>query len=345
MPPGGGGAGRRLGTAAASNPIAAAIVAPFAAALAGGAVIMASFNAIVSTSNNIMSMFGGMISKVAPALTMQFQIVANDLEAVVGRGLIPMFMRLTEAQRTMADAMVPVATATTDLYEGFGKMYKIIVEAVMPLYQAVIGLLAPAFSYIVELLNDFLDGIKPLINVFSGLINVITYVLTGFFNFIKIFDVISVIFKAFSDGMKYIFGGLIIGFGKILELLSYIPGLGGLKKASENVQKFGMDTFTGNAAGVKKGASVGAAVREVGSTSIEGIGDEIRKASLMIQIPEGEKQKEQIDYLKDIAENTDKLVKKPGEKVEVNTIEKPPEPAAPSKPYLGGNYMMPGGVH
>ena len=61
-----------------------------------------------------------------------------------------------------------------------------------------------------------------------------------------------------------------------------------------------MDTFTGNAAGVKKGASVGAAVREVGSTSIEGIGDEIRKASLMIQIPEGEKQKEQIDYLKDI---------------------------------------------
>ena len=127
------------------------------------------------------------------------------------------------------------------------------------------------------------------------------------------FGVLTVVIKTTLGIIQTLLGafvniiGLIIqGLGKVI---SYIPLMGdvgeSIVKGGEAISKSGESLKKGKPAEedrIKKGSSTGAAVREVSSTSISGVGDEVRKNALMAA--SGAKTQE--DMLGDIAGKLDK---------------------------------------
>lgn len=298
-----------IGGAGAATAVGGAVVAPFLASIGGASAIMSSFNTIMSTSNTIMQQFGGMISKVSPALVKQFELVSNDLQAVIGRAMIPAFNEMIKAQRTLADIMVPTAKATSGLYEAFAKTYRILIETFMPLYSTIVQVVTPIFKWFADLMNKILEILKPVVDAFNAIFVALSGVIETLYMFSPLRLLVVGIVKVFDwfiTGSRFVFGSFISGMGRIIEFMSNIPGLGGLAETGKKLQAMGKQTFSGKASTGQKtdGASVGAAIREAQTVSIESLGDEIRKSAITSQVPTLEE--EQRNYLKDIASNTEK---------------------------------------
>lgn len=303
-----------------------------AASLALGPVGVA-FTALTSgvkMASDAIVMFGGFLAKNNPAVMTQVGLAMNDLQGVIGRGLVPVVQTLLPVLRYMGDGMDFIMKALMPVITPLAEAFKTLMMPLIDLEAVWVAFLVPALEIAAIAVEGFAIMLDPVIQLVSEIIETFTEI-------ISVFGGGSVISKAMIDGfqilgqvVKMIVGALVgvlglfvSGMGYILqglgEMISWIPGLGdigkSIKKGGAALQKTGEDQqdrglakikegatnivgkvldpnfkmkdetrfkpgdVTGK--GVKKGSSVGAAVRETQSTSISGVGDEIRKQALM----------------------------------------------------------------
>ena len=281
-----------------------------------------AFNSVihsVKVANQAIAMFGQQVAKANPALMQKLDIILNDLNGVIGRALIPSVEYLTPLLRKYADYVDYSMKKLTPSINKGAVAFDNIVSPLMDLGSVFYGVVGPVFDAFATVIVKVTNSLKPIIEFISALASTlietigilaspIVYIAMGTlgaaldaltFVIKTTFGVIQTLLGAFVN----IVGLIITGLGKVI---SYIPFMGSVgKKIAEGgqaISKSGENLKEGKTDRIKKGSSVGAAVREVSSTSIAGVGDEIRKNAMMA----ASGQKTQEDMLGDISNKLDK---------------------------------------
>jgi len=187
------------------------------------------------------------------------------------------------------------------------------------------SMMIPVLNIVVTVLQGLAVVLAPIIDLATSLVVGFTDLLSAILGGIPIMDIIKESFNALAFVVKIISTLILTSVGVLVaalssavwgigKLISYIPGLGGVgasilaggkeiaKAAIGMIDKGAEITGKEKKSKINPGSSVGAAVREVSSTSIAGVGDEIRKRALMAATG----QKSQEESLADIAKALDK---------------------------------------
>ena len=284
-----------------------------------------AFNSItqsVKIANQALAVFGPMVAKANPALMQKLEIVMNDLSGVIGRALIPSVEYLTPLLRKYADYVDYSMKKLTPSINKSAVAFDNIVSPLMDLGAVVYSVIGPVFNALATIVVGVSNVLKPIIEFItafsSALVQTIGILASPIISVAMgtlslAFDALTLVIKTTLGIIQTLLGafvnivGLIIqGLGKVI---SYIPLMGdvgkSIAKGGEAISKSGESLKQGKPAEqdrIKKGSSVGAAVREVSSTSIAGVGDEVRKNAMMA----ASGQKTQEDMLGDISNKLDK---------------------------------------
>jgi hypothetical protein len=276
----------------------------------------------VKIASQALAVFGPMVAKANPALMQKLEIVMNDLSGVIGRALIPSVEYLTPLLRKYADYVDYSMKKLTPSINKSAVAFDNIVSPLMDLGAVVYSVIGPVFNALATIVVGVSNVLKPIIEFVtafsSALVQVIgvlgsPIVSVAMATLSFAFGALTLVIKTTLEIIQTILGafvnivGLIIqGLGKVI---SYIPFMGdvgkSIAKGGEAISKSGENLKQGKPAEqdrIKKGSSVGAAVREVSSTSIAGVGDEVRKNAMMA----ASGQKTQEDMLGDISTKLDK---------------------------------------
>jgi len=284
-----------------------------------------AFNSItqsVKIANQALAVFGPMVAKANPALMQKLEIVMNDLSGVIGRSLIPAVEYLSPLLRKYADYVDYSMKKLTPSINKSAVAFDNIASPLMDLGAVVYSVIGPVFNALATIVVGVSNVLKPIIEFITAfssalvqtigvLASPIVSVAMATLSFA--FDALTLVIKTTLEIIQTLLGafvnivGLIIqGLGKVI---SYIPLMGdvgkSIAKGGEAISKSGESLKQGKPAEqdrIKKGSSVGAAVREVSSTSIAGVGDEVRKNAMMA----ASGQKTQEDMLGDISSKLDK---------------------------------------
>ena len=263
-----------------------------------------AFNSVihaVKIANQALAVFGPMVAKANPALMQKLDIVMNDLSGVIGRALIPAVEYLTPLLKKYADyvdysmkKLTPSINKSAVAFENiasplldFGAVLYSVIGPVLDVLAVICLKVSESLKPIIEFINAF---VSALIQTIGVLASPIVWAAIGLL--IEAFDLLTSVIQETLGAIATILGafvnlvGLLIqGLGKVI---SYIPLMGDvgekIAKGGEAISKSGESLKQGKPAEqdrIKKGSSVGAAVREVSSTSISGVGDEVRKNALM----------------------------------------------------------------
>jgi hypothetical protein len=276
----------------------------------------------VKIANQALAVFGPMVSKANPALMQKLEIVMNDLSGVIGRALVPAVEYLTPLLKKYADyvdfsmkKLTPSINKSAVAFDNiasplldFGAVLYSVIGPVLDKFALIVVGITNVIKPIIEFLTAFTSALVQTIGVLAEpIIYVAMATLSGAFGVLTVvikttLGIIQTLLGAFVN----IIGLIIQGLGKVI---SYIPLMGdvgeSIVKGGEAISKSGESLKKGKPAEedrIKKGSSTGAAVREVSSTSISGVGDEVRKNALMAA--SGAKTQE--DMLGDIAGKLDK---------------------------------------
>jgi len=284
-----------------------------------------AFNSItqsVKIANQALAIFGPMVAKANPALMQKLEIVMNDLSGVIGRALIPAVEYLSPLFRKYADYVDYSMKKLTPSINKSAVAFDNIASPLMDLGAVVYSVIGPVFNALATIVVGVSNVLKPIIEFIaafsSALVQTIGILASPIVSIAMAtlsfaFDALTLVIKTTLEIIQTLLGafvnivGLIIqGLGKVI---SYIPFMGdvgkSIAKGGEAISKSGESLKQGKPAEqdrIKKGSSVGAAVREVSSTSIAGVGDEVRKNAMMA----ASGQKTQEDMLGDISNKLDK---------------------------------------
>ena len=276
----------------------------------------------VKIASQALAVFGPLVAKANPALMQKLEIVMNDLSGVIGRALIPAVEYLSPLLRKYADYVDYSMKKLTPSINKSAVAFDNVVSPLMDLGAVVYSVIGPVFNALATIVVGVSNVLKPIIEFVtafsSALVQVIgvlgsPIVSVAMATLSFAFGALTLVIKTTLEIIQTILGafvnivGLIIqGLGKVI---SYIPFMGdvgkSIAKGGEAISKSGENLKQGKPAEqdrIKKGSSVGAAVREVSSTSIAGVGDEVRKNAMMA----ASGQKTQEDMLGDISTKLDK---------------------------------------
>lgn len=213
------------------------------------------FGQAVGAALQLGEAMGSLVAKAAPGVLMKFTQAADDLQAVVGNALIPVFELVTEVVRAAADT---VSTFAGTIGGALGAVLRPFIDVLKVFFDVfgkvgqVIGKLAtaaaPALAAFGQAMLAVYEALQPIINlvidllggaftlVMKGLAEVITTVVPYITAFVK---VIGDMAKAFTDMIR--------------EALAFI----GISLPE--------------AAGTKPGSSVGAAAKSTSIGSVESV--------------------------------------------------------------------------
>ena len=245
-------------------------------------------------------------SVVAQFLAPAFEIVAVAVEgfAIMLDPVIQLLAEIVESFTQLVDSFlggIPITKLMKDGFEILGQVMKMLVGAIV----TVLGLFMSGMGVILQLAGLLISGFGSMVKGIGDLLS-----------YIPGMGTIGAALSAAGDAVKDA-GGAIVKSGEDLQKKGEEQRDRGVAKVVEGGQniagKFGDPNYkmkdetrykpgdvTGR--GIKKGSSMGAAVRETQSTSISGVGDEVRKQALMA----GTGAKTQEESLKDIADKLSK---------------------------------------
>lgn len=205
-----------------------------------------------------------MVKSANPVVAEQFTFALNDLMAVVGQALVPVFRIVTDIVRALADTLVTFsasvggsfATVMEPMKTAFGILFDV-VGRVGQAIAAIASKTGPALGSIFEALGAIATALQPIMNL---LVDMLAGVLGGALGALA--DVIKAIVPyvhAFADvlgrAVKWIADG-------VRELLALI----------------GIDLPEGGP-GTREGASVGAATRSASTTDVESVLKKARESA------------------------------------------------------------------
>jgi hypothetical protein len=281
------------------------------------------------------------VAKFSPAAAERMNLVFNDLQGVIGRGLLPVFEMAIPIVRQFADfvdmAMKALAPSISIVRESFAQVVPPLIE----LGAVLIDAFVPSIRFAASLFSGLVELLVPLVNGFSALFEMASAWAETFMNGVSITDIMINLFKKLGDITNIVVGAFnwmvaafYAGTGSILKfaswLIDWVDGVG-QGETSKSLEQMGDDVI-GKASkfeeiakrqmnaglegkefkykageikgkgGISSGSSVGAAVREAQTMSIDSLGDSIRKAAITAQAPEQKDRQE--EYMKTVSENT-----------------------------------------
>lgn len=282
-------------------------------------IVFNSVTSSVKIANQALALFGQQVAKANPALMQKLDIVMNDLNGVIGRALIPSVEYLSPLFRKYADYVDYSMKRLTPAINKSAVAFDNLVSPLLDIGATIYSVLGPIFNGLATILVGLSSVIKPIIQFFSSLLSTIVtvvdilsspvlYVAMATLTFA--FNAMSFVIKTTLGIIQTLLGAFVNIVGLVIKglgnIISYIPFMGGVGKkiaeGGEAISKSGELLKKGETGRIQKGSSVGAAVREVSSTSIAGVGDEIRKNAMMA----ASGQRTQEDMLGDIANKLDK---------------------------------------
>ena len=254
--------------------------------------------------NDLQGAIGRGLVPMVQALLPVLRYMGDGVDFIM-KMLMPAINPLVNAFKTLAMPLIEMETVVAQFLAPAFEIVAIAVEGFAIMLDPVIQLVSEIIETFTEIINVFGSGAivsKAMIDGFQILGQVVKMIVGALVGVLGLF----------VSGM----GVILQGLGK---MISWIPGLGdigkSIQKGGESLQKTGEDQRDRGLAkikegatnivgkmtdpnykmkdntrykpgdvtgvGMKKGSSVGAAVREVQSTSISGVGDEIRKQALM----------------------------------------------------------------
>lgn len=243
---------------------------------------------------------------VAQFLAPAFEIVAVAVEgfAIMLDPVIQILAEIVESFTQLVQSFlggIPITKAMKDGFEILGQVMKMLVGAIV----TVLGLFMSGMGVILQLAGLLISGFGSMV---KGIGDILSYI-----------PGMKTIGAALSTAGEAVGGAgqAIVKSGEDLQKKGEEQRDRGMDKVVEGAEniagKFGDSNYkmkdntrykSGDVTGVgiKKGSSVGAAVRETQSTSISGVGDEVRKQALMAAT--GAKTQE--ESLKDISDKLSK---------------------------------------
>jgi phage-related protein len=248
-------------------------------------VLMPAINPLVSAFKTLAMPLIELESVIAQFLAPAFEIVAVAVEgfAIMLDPVIQLVSEVVESFTQLLDSFlggIPITKFLRDGFEVLGQMVKMLVGAivsVLGLFMSGMGVILQLAGYLVQGFGMLIQGVGKLISYIPGM-GTLGAILT-------------------DAGTSVAAGGKsIVKSGEDLQKKGEDQrdrGLAKIKEGGENIigkftdpnykmkdnTRYKPGDVTG--VGMKKGSSVGAAVREAQSTSISGVGDEIRKQALM----------------------------------------------------------------
>jgi phage-related protein len=248
-------------------------------------MLMPAINPLVSAFKTLAMPLIEMESVIAQFLAPAFEIVAVAVEgfAIMLDPVIQLVSEVVESFTQLLDSFlggIPITKFMRDGFEVLGQMVKMLVGAivgVLGLFMSGMGVILQLAGYLVQGFGMLIQGVGKLVSYIPGM-GTLGAILT-------------------DAGTSVAAGGKsIVKSGEDLQKKGEDQrdrGLAKIKEGGENIigkftdpnykmkdnTRYKPGDVTG--VGMKKGSSVGASVREVQSTSISGVGDEIRKQALM----------------------------------------------------------------
>tara|TARA_R110000868_G_scaffold408191_1_gene690700 strand:+ start:2047 stop:4818 length:2772 start_codon:yes stop_codon:yes gene_type:complete len=325
-----------VGYYAAGGPIVAAAGVAFVAVGSAINSVAKSF----AIASEAVSSFAGAVQKANPALMEQVGLAMDDLQAVVGRALSPAITMLIPLIRQFADYVDYSAKKFAPAIESIIKITKELMSPLLELGATVANALMPFTKLLVLQFGGIVKIIIPIIDLLSSLFETVTLLmgslgdsefLFGVFN--NSIEILSRAVSIVAGTIQLIIGAFVVGVAKMIEVLGTLVNTISFGFAGESIEDFGekagkvgeklynksLENFKAvgegkpkrfkagemsGDKGLQKDSSYGAAVRQVQSMSIVGIGDEMRKNALMAGIG----QKSQEESLNQIEKNTGELV-------------------------------------
>jgi|GEM_PF-6536069 len=325
----------------ASAAIGGGATAALGVGLAGFGVALSAVTGAVTIAGQAIQSMSSYVAKFSPAAAERMNLVFNDLQGVIGKALLPVFEMAIPIVRQFADfvhsAMQALAPSISIVRESFAEIVPplielgaVLIDAFMPVIKFAAGLIYGLTQILVPLINGFsalFETASMMAEIFSGGISITDIMINGF----KLLgDITNIVVGAFN----WMVAAFYAGTGSILKfaswLIDWVDGVGQgetskalekmgnsvidgatkLEDAAERQMKAGLEgkKFEYKAGeikgkgGIKSGSSVGMAVREAQSMSIESLGDAIRKAAITAQAPEQKDRQE--EYMKTVSENT-----------------------------------------
>jgi hypothetical protein len=326
-----------IGYYAAGGPVVTAAGAAFVAVGAAINSVTKSF----AIASEAVSSFASAVQKANPALMEQVGLAMDDLQGVVGRALTPAITMIIPLIRQFADYVDYASKKFAPATEAFVKVIRELLKPVLELGVTITNALMPSIKLSVLLFAGMVKILIPIIDLFSSLFETLSMLLEPLGNSEFLFGVfnnsIEILSRAVSivaGTIQLVIGAFVVGVSKMIEVLGamvdYIPFSGDAGKSiegfGEKVGKVGEKLYNKSLEnfravgegkprrfragemsgdkGLEKDSSYGAAVRQVQSFSIAGIGDEMRRNALMAGIG----QKSQEESLNQIESNTGQLV-------------------------------------
>lgn len=243
---------------------------------------------------------------IAQFLAPAFEIVGVAIEgfAIMLNPVIQLLSEIVESFTQLIQSFldgIPITKIMKDGFEILGQVVKMLVGAIV----SVLGLFMSGMGVILQLTGFLVQGFGTLI---KGIGDLISYI-PGTGDLGAILSEAGTAVAAGGDSIKASGADLQKkgeeqrdrGLAKMGEGFENIVGkLGDPNYKMKDNTRYKTGDVTG--VGIKKGSSVGAAVREAQSTSISGVGDEVRKQALMAAT--GAKTQE--ESLKDISDKLSK---------------------------------------
>ena len=326
-----------VGYYAAGGPV----LAGAGVAIAAIGTVINSVTKSFAIASEAVSSFASAVQKANPALMEQVGLAMDDLQGVIGRALTPAITLIIPLIRDFADYVDYAAKKFAPAFESIVKISKDLMKPMLELGVTITNALMPyvkilvlQFGGIVKILIPFIDLMSSLFETFTLLVGTLgdsEFLFSVFNNSIEILSrAVSIV----AGTIQLVIGAFVVGVSKMIEVLGamvdYIPFSGDAGKSiegfGEKVGKVGEKLYNKSLEnfkavgegkprrfragemsgdkGLEKDSSYGAAVRQVQSFSIAGIGDEMRKNALMA----GLRQKTQEESLNQIEKNTGEMV-------------------------------------
>ena len=233
-----------------------------------------------------------MVGLANPVIASQFALALNDLMAVIGQALIPVFKLLTELVRAWADTVI---TYASDMGATVGQILRPFVDVIKVGFD-LLGRVGQQFAKLLDAVGPAVQSIGAVVlqvvEAFAPLVNLVVELLGG---------ALGAALKVLGAAVEAI-APVLIALAKVVgQVVSWI--VGGIR---ELLGWLGIDLE--DRAGTKPGASVGAATRQASTTDVESVIRKARENAFTLGTASSDPTRKSAGHLESLDKKADRII-------------------------------------
>lgn len=176
---------------------------------------------VVSAFQKVVSSVTPFVAALNPSAILQYNQASKDLQASIGVGLQPILATATDALRTFASFVLPIAEKLAPVFERVGGAFTAVAEPVMAVFSSLMDALLPladAFAVLLEGLVPIgnilasvgqvvVAALSPIVAIVSEMIKSLGGLLGWFDILVAPIQALSAIFSGVGELVKSVFSG------------------------------------------------------------------------------------------------------------------------------------------